>query len=290
MRIDRIPLQIENAAGTTSGPSRLPWLGYLASGMTHLAGGLVLGSVWGTTLVQLVPPPYGTNSIQLTATQMVALEATLDEAPEPPMPVTTLHSESPQETTGRIPFSAREIRPDVGEMPPASSIVDLSEATDAAAANSRQQSPPLPVTTPRRNLLPDARPVVEQTSTRLWKKSPAPPRPVTPDTAADLALPSTLQQGQDAESAPQKVHSPPPAYPAAALRQGITGRVVLRVKVDAEGTVVAAGVSQSSGHATLDKAALAGVRQWRFQPARHLGVAIEKEIAVPITFRIDRTP
>jgi TonB family protein len=289
IRIVKIPLQMEQAAGTTGGPSRNLWLGYIASGVSHLAGGLFLGSVWGTALIQLVPPPYGMNAIQLTASQTVALDATMEEEPGQAMLETTMGVENSKVATGSLPRAQQQIRPDVGEMPPAWSIVDQVELMETALARGLEQASPRPVMTPPKKPIHDARHVVKPESTRLFKKSVVPPPPVTSDAVAAPAMPSTQRQGQDAESLPQKVYSPTPTYPASALRQGLTGRVVLRVHVDADGAVVSAGVLRSSGHPILDDAALAGVRQWRFQPARQLGVAIEQKIAVPITFRIDRS-
>lgn len=286
-RINSIPLQIEKAAGATRSPSFGLRLGCIASGVTHLAGGLVLGSVWGASLVQLVPPPYGTNAIQLTASQVVAIDATMDDVPEPAIPVAMLGVESSDEASRGLRPAQRPVRPDVGEMPPAPLVADLFEPADAVSATGLQATPPLLATTTTKQRVHKSRPAVEKMSRPALKKS-AVVRPVTTDAAAAPATPSTRQQGQDAESTPQKVHSPAPAYPAEALRQGLTGRVVLRVQVDSAGVVVVASVLRSSGHAILDEAALAGVRQWRFQPAKQLGVAIEKEIAVPITFRIDR--
>ncbi len=288
--INITPLQIEQAAGTTVGPSRSLWLGTITSGVSHLAAGLFLGSVWGTAFVQLMPPPNGTNAIQLTATQTVALDATMEEELGRAIPATTIGIENSTVAAGSIPRAQLRIRPDNGEMPPAWSIVDQVDPLETALARGLEQASPRLVTAPPRKPFHAARRIVEPASTPSFKKSMVPPPPVTSDATAAPALSSTRQQGQDAESPPQKVYSPAPTYPASALRQGLTGRVVLRVRVDADGTVVSAGVLQSSGHAILDKAALASVEQWRFQPASLLGVAIEQEIAVPFTFQIDRSP
>lgn len=288
--IQRIPIQIETAAGTTSGPSRLSWMGYIASGVTHLAGGLLLGSVWGTAVVQLVPPPYGANAIHLTATQVVAVEVTRDDDAGQPLPATTVVGETSDQAASSTPPPRRNLRPDTGEMPPAPFAVRPGDPADSASAHTRRPSSLLPARTTSPTRMPDARPTETQTSALALSKSPTPQPPVRPDTAAAPAPPSTPRQGQDADSPPTKVFSPAPVYPAAALRDGITGRVVLRVRVAADGGVTAASVLRSSGREILDDAALAAVRQWRFQPARQLGLAIEKEIAVPIVFRIDRSP
>jgi protein TonB len=290
IRINRIRLPIEQAANATGRSSRSLWLGTIASGVSHIAGGLFLGSVWGTALVQLVPPPSGPNAIQLTATQLVAVEATRDDDPEQPIPVTTLGVESSDNATGSIPQPQPHIRPDVGEMPPASLIVDRVKPLESTLVRGLETASPNLVNAPIKKPIHAAPRIVELVSTTLPKNSTVPPPPLTTHAAAVPAVPSTELQGQDAEFPPQKTYSPAPTYPASARREGLSGRVVLRVQLDADGSVVSTRVRQSSGHAILDEAAMASVRLWRFQPAKQQGIAIEQVIAVPITFRIDRTP
>jgi periplasmic protein TonB len=82
--------------------------------------------------------------------------------------------------------------------------------------------------------------------------------------------------------------NPPPPYPARARRRGEHGTVVLRVLVDADGSVELANIAQSSGFDSLDAIALDTVRRrWRFVPARRGGTAIESWVLVPIRFMLD---
>ncbi len=252
-----------------------------------MAGGLLLGSFWGVSLVELVPPPHGLNAIELTATQVVAVDATLvEEVSEPTPPVATLSLTPAEVAAGRIRAARRQVQSPVGEMSPAALQVEQPDTGEASATHGHEASSPLDDVTVAR-VAPRVEVDVEPEPARVWNKTAVVRPPATPATAASPSLPSVQQQGQDAAS-PQKVFSPTPEYPASALREGITGRVVLRVTVDADGKVTAASVLTSSGHAILDDAALAGVQQWRFQPARRLGVAIAKDIAVPMTFQIDQ--
>jgi protein TonB len=62
--------------------------------------------------------------------------------------------------------------------------------------------------------------------------------------------------------------------------------VVLLIRVSAEGACLSVKVLESSGHAVLDRAAVAAVEQWRFTPARAEGGAVEAEVEVPIRFRL----
>lgn len=83
--------------------------------------------------------------------------------------------------------------------------------------------------------------------------------------------------------------APPPPYPLQALRRGLTGEVVLRVLVDAQGRPVSAVVETSSGSKLLDNAALKFVlARWHFIPALQNGGPIEAQALVPIDFVIER--
>ncbi|HKK27117.1 MAG TPA: energy transducer TonB [Gemmatimonadota bacterium] len=57
-------------------------------------------------------------------------------------------------------------------------------------------------------------------------------------------------------------------YPGRAYRERIGGQVRLRIHIAASGSVDSAYVLESSGHAVLDSAALAGARRLRYRPAR----------------------
>ncbi len=79
----------------------------------------------------------------------------------------------------------------------------------------------------------------------------------------------------------------PPSYPETARRRGNQGRVIVRVNVSADGEPLALSVARSSGYTTLDEAAIAAVRQWRFVPARRFGQPVAAEAEVPIVFRLE---
>jgi TonB family protein len=78
-----------------------------------------------------------------------------------------------------------------------------------------------------------------------------------------------------------------PVYPPDALRENRQGRPVIMILVSREGKVLRAEIFTSSGTPSLDLAALAAVRSWRFTPPQRDGVAIEKEVLVPVRFRIE---
>lgn len=102
-----------------------------------------------------------------------------------------------------------------------------------------------------------------------------------------VAVRIVIEAGAMGDDLPKKlaVNAPPP-YPPDAWQAGIEGRVVLKAKIDVDGTVDDISVETSSGHKSLDKAALDAVKRWKFEPARRFGRAIVYEVAVPVRFSI----
>jgi protein TonB len=75
-----------------------------------------------------------------------------------------------------------------------------------------------------------------------------------------------------------------PAYPRSARRSGLEGVVRVSAMVDASGAVTGAVVLESSGHPSLDQAALEAVRRARFMPALLEGKAVPCRVVIPIRF------
>jgi len=81
----------------------------------------------------------------------------------------------------------------------------------------------------------------------------------------------------------------PPAYPPAAVVARISGNVMLKVHVDAQGNPESAIVDSLDppAAAVLSDAAIAAVLRWKFNPALRDGVAVADDIRVPVEFRVD---
>ena len=75
-------------------------------------------------------------------------------------------------------------------------------------------------------------------------------------------------------------------YPALARRLGQQGRVVVEVWLDAKGEQEKRRVVESSGHALLDRAALAAVARNAFLPYSQNGMAQPSRLRVPIEFKL----
>ena len=79
-----------------------------------------------------------------------------------------------------------------------------------------------------------------------------------------------------------------PPYPLEARHFGEQGRLLLAILVGADGRVLDAKATQSSGSERLDQAAIKEARQhWRLRPATRNGVPFEQWLTVPVIFQLE---
>jgi periplasmic protein TonB len=164
---------------------------------------------------------------------------------------------------------------------------DFYRAEGIAPAAPGQQFEPLPAPAPAGEragnaIGDDETPVAtDMPRPRAVQPRPAPtPRPAAPP-PENRAVP-----GLSAHPVP--IDSPAPGYPPAALRNGESGTVLLRVHVDTSGTPYAVDLLKSSRSRSLDRAASEAVRRWRFRPAIRGGQPVPGVVQVPITFTAER--
>jgi protein TonB len=81
--------------------------------------------------------------------------------------------------------------------------------------------------------------------------------------------------------------NPKPKYPSIARSRGWQGKVLLRVRVTADGLSEAVTVHRSSGHEVLDESAVAAVEKWKFIPAKQGNTAVACTVIVPIIFTLN---
>lgn len=118
-------------------------------------------------------------------------------------------------------------------------------------------------------------------------EKPAPPPPPVQVPVATVAPPPPPAVVAPPRHDLAYLNNPAPSYPVFAKRAREQGKVVLRVRVDAKGAVDGVEIHQSSGFERLDKAAVAAVRRWRFEPARSGDRAVAGVAIVPITFQLE---
>jgi TonB family protein len=94
--------------------------------------------------------------------------------------------------------------------------------------------------------------------------------------AAPLAIGGDVKQAK-------LISSVPPAYPAMAKQQHISGAVTIEALIDANGRVTTMKVI--SGPALLQEAAKDALKQWKYQPATLDGKAVPMQLTVTLQFR-----
>jgi len=75
-----------------------------------------------------------------------------------------------------------------------------------------------------------------------------------------------------------------PVYPEAAIKSGIEGVVILGAKTDKDGNVVDAKILRSVP--ALDQAAIAAVRQWKYEPMIINGKPTPVVFTVTVSFQL----
>lgn len=102
------------------------------------------------------------------------------------------------------------------------------------------------------------------------QNQPPVPEDAEPTPASKPSPPSPASRQQTAakerRDRPSAVVNPAPPYPADALRWGVQGTVVARMKVLPDGTVDRVWIKESSGYMSLDDAAVTTLSTWRFDP------------------------
>ncbi len=81
-------------------------------------------------------------------------------------------------------------------------------------------------------------------------------------------------------------YTPDPKYPRLANRRGLQGSVILSMLVVMDGTVKDVQVLKSSGHRSLDRAAIDGAKKWLFYPGQKGKQKVEMWKSMQITFEL----
>lgn len=190
-----------------------------------------------------------------------------------------------------LAWAALSLRPDASVSLPQPLQVSL------ISAETLQPAPPTPRAAPIKPLTPHTPPPVLATPRELPGTAPQAPQPVpvpAPAAAPSIA-PAANTTAPAAPVVPPRfdadyLDNPAPPYPGLSRRLGEEGRVLLRVRVQADGSAAQVELSQSSGFARLDNAALETVRRWRFVPARQGEEKIAAWVRVPIAFSLSNQP
>ncbi len=182
--------------------------------------------------------------------------------------------EQPPEETRPVEVAPQETKVDRPPQEDATAQPPLVEVSEVVAA------PPSPQ--PRERTEEQPPPEMQATVEPIRK---AETRPQMTVSSAAIPFQASSDLGLDVEELPQQLATNrPPVYPPSALAARLQGRVVVIVKVRADGTVAAASVYTSSGNVDFDASATNAVGRWKFKPAVRGGKAVEFEILAPVNF------
>jgi len=181
-------------------------------------------------------------------------------------------------------FPAPQPAPEATTAPAETSFVPSAPTLESAPVPMppAESMPPFIVTTAE---VPPPLPMLPSTKKgRATKASGAPARRSTSSHNAAAGLTAGGGAAGGNYLPPHFLTRYKPPYPPEARAQRIEGVVMLLVGVDANGRVTSASVSQGSGHAMLDRAALEAVHTWRFSPATQNGRPVSSTVEIPIRF------
>lgn len=230
----------------------------------------------------------GTLSLTLHSALMLVKFDSQGELPPQPLPqVISIALVAPQETP-QVTRQATAI-----SKPP----VTKQEAKPKVMPAVRPKSPPRPV--PLHKAEKEEQPAVaaETMATEQAQTAgqPEPGRPHGGEEAQSAAtcvaaLPAAGPQSgtgqQEVEATPLYRQNPPPGYPPLARRRGLEGAVQLDVLVNSRGGVNQVRLAATSGHDLLDRAAVAAVENWLFEPGKRGEQTIDMWVRVPIRFAL----
>lgn len=87
---------------------------------------------------------------------------------------------------------------------------------------------------------------------------------------------------------PRALYAPRPPYPAEARNKGVEGVVVVRLRIDTRGRVVASRVVGGEAADMFADTTLSTVERWRFRPCGRDGRDVSCEVEVPVMFQMAR--
>ena len=230
-----------------------------------------------TTDTSSAAPPAGASTDQPSETAAKPLEIEIVDAGGKRWEVpaasganhaeaSAAHESSPSETATPAPNEAAPSRKTAGSR---SSAQDATSVAAGAAAGDEKAGAPLMLT------LPES-PISASGSVAIRSRGVV---PVPPGAAKSAQEGRNLQIGQ-------LTNLVEPVYPPEAQKRGIEGTVKLHAVIGVDGTIES--LEPRSGPEPLIQAAMAAVRQWKYNPTTLNGKPIEMQEDVSFAFRLPK--
>jgi protein TonB len=204
-------------------------------------------------------PPAGSPSDYPRQDEYFSRDAASSDAPTPALAVVATESTLPE---------ARMALPKAPDLPLPMPVLERQ-----GAAPIHRERGAIPES--MRNSAPMERPVVVTVNPALLPVSAAPPQPAIRQSSEPVAL------SEEAARA-LLVHTVNPVYPPEAFAQRLHGPVVLQAVIGRDGNVE--DLKLVRGYFVLGRAAIAAVKQWRFQPYSSNGHASSTQTVITINF------
>jgi len=107
--------------------------------------------------------------------------------------------------------------------------------------------------------------------------------------ASSLAIPTGGGSARTAFIPPRVLHRGTAAYPFAAIQAHQEGEATVLVTIAADGSLIDASISTSTGSEALDRASIEAIRRYTFKAAQKGGLAIEAQAYVSLGWKITPT-
>jgi protein TonB len=215
-------------------------------------------------LVQVAPPAVPNMEVSVIEARLVPAhvappaEDTAPAAPEAAPPDDTPEVKpllAPSETAEALPVAKPVVKPDSPPVAPPEPVAAPPQPAVAAPAE------------------PKPAPAVAA--------SPPPPTPALSITSSvDLAYHSA----RDVDVHPSALHEIVPDYPAAADRQRVSGKVVLQLKIEADGRVTDVEVVSASPPGLFEDSAKQAFDGVRFSPAQKNGQPVRALVLIEVLY------
>jgi periplasmic protein TonB len=193
----------------------------------------------------------------------------------------------PQESPPTPPQPAKNAQESKQEVHRPDTQATASTGIPTPVAAESADAPPPTEETPRKTATaedkPDAQPSAVPPAPRKSQEAPVFDLAGTESESNAIVLGGKVLPA----SPDNRFRNRPPIYPREAAMLGEHGAVLLMIHVSEAGLATGVDVAESSGVASLDQAAIAAVRKWRFHPALREGRAVPFDMPFRFVFEAD---
>jgi protein TonB len=226
-------------------------------------------------LVQVAPPAAMPSEESVIEARLVpSQESTPAEADPPPAPEVDIAVQAPKEVPVLQPSATAEplpVAPPVPEPVAPPTPLPVQPELPAAVARPADPAPASPSSEP-------APPPSEAAAAPPAVRPPAPLATIT--SSVDL----TYYSARDVDVHPRALREIEPEYPYMADRRRLSGKVRLKLKLEADGRISDIEIVSASPPDLFDESALKAFRDVRFVPAQRNGHPVRALVLIEVVY------